>query len=817
MKKNNILNKILEKVDLEEQISLVESVPEKYNAIVDEFGVTDDLNKIIDSFEQNLEEASNLYKKSDTKIGIISDEFMFYALKDAANFVYIPFQENIEIDKSLDVLLVVSSWRGLDHSWDYVANPKGRVRAKLIELIGKYKESNIPTVFYSKEDPVSYKEYLSIAKETDFIFTSAAECVDDYKRDTNNENVYPLEFGVNPLYHNPIGKNLTDKKLNKIVTFAGSWMVRFPQRNEVALEIFKGVAKTDYELSIIDRQYERKMPRYHYPYYLISNIAATIPHERLMKLHKATSWGINLNSVQDSETMFANRIYELQAMGNIIISNYNKGVHQLFPHVFISHNRNEVENLLTTLSIKDKKRLIAKGISEVMLHHTSFHRVYKLLNSIGIEHELSLPSVLVVGNGDITLESFKRQSYKNIEFISLEDFNEKKDVMENFDYISFFAKTISYEEYYIENLVSTLAYTNADAISMNLNSYKYVEQTNFIKSSGLIKVDKYEDVFSKSDSAKYFNIPKTEISSVDKTEEANIERKILTIIIPVQDDYKYLEDKSLFSLSRLKNFEKISVILVDENKYETNKYKDNTLKRVCNKFNNVKVFDQNDEVSISNFNELVENVNTPYIMFINPESQLVVNNFDTLLNCLDTYKSDIIAGLTNRMYINNDSKMLYEDIYTNLLHSRITKESIVIRTEYLKEKIDYINDNNEIDTVYKLISEAKNVIELSQFINNEMNDNYIALSTKPLEKLSMYYQKELKLKEYVDGTKLTEYYTNNVFVDNFYKNYMDLFKKVTSNEKAEALVILKNIFNLFEKDYDGGNTKVNQFVELLFK
>src|SRR5699024_11329697 len=235
-----------------------------------------------------------------------------------------------------------------------------------------------------------------------------------YKRDTNNENVYTLEFGVNPLYHNPIGKNLTDKKLNKIVTFAGSWMVRFPQRNEVALEIFKGVVKTDYELSIIDRQYERKMPRYHYPYFLMSNVAATIPHERLMKLHKATSWGINLNSVQDSETMFANRVYELQAMGNIIISNYNKGVHQLFPHVFISQNRNEVENLLTTLSIKDKKRLIAKGISEVMLHHTSFYRVYKLLNSIGIEHELNLPSVLVVCYGDDTLEYINSQSYRNI-------------------------------------------------------------------------------------------------------------------------------------------------------------------------------------------------------------------------------------------------------------------------------------------------------------------------------------------------------------------------------------------------------------------
>src|SRR5699024_7194194 len=123
-----------------------------------------------------------------------------------------------------------------------------------------------------------------------------------------------------------------------------SWMVRFPERNEEALEMFSAVNKTDKTLAIVDRQYERKMARYHYPSFLIKNISETIPHERLMRLHKATNWGINLNSVRDSVTMFANRIYELQAMGNVVISNYNKGVQIKFPHLFISIYQNNIQN-----------------------------------------------------------------------------------------------------------------------------------------------------------------------------------------------------------------------------------------------------------------------------------------------------------------------------------------------------------------------------------------------------------------------------------------------------------------------------------------
>src|SRR5699024_7416570 len=204
-----VLHNIINNIDNENDIEIVRKSPEKYYSTVDKYGISSKLNQIIDNFEGENPRKIGLYEKIDLNIGIICDEFLYYSLKDTANFIYIPYEEKLEINQEVDLFLVVSSWRGLDHSWDYVANPKGKKREKLIELIQMYKENDIPTIFYSKEDPVSYKEYLSLAKECDFIFTSARESIAKYKLDTGNENVDLLEFGVNPMYHNPIGKDLS--------------------------------------------------------------------------------------------------------------------------------------------------------------------------------------------------------------------------------------------------------------------------------------------------------------------------------------------------------------------------------------------------------------------------------------------------------------------------------------------------------------------------------------------------------------------------------------------------------------------------------
>src|SRR5699024_8579984 len=131
--KNNIeiLNNINSHLNEELKIDNVNINNKLYYDIVSQYGVTEKLNNIIDDFQDTIEFKNNnssLFQKVNLKIGIICDEFLYYSLKDSTNLIYIPYNENLTVDESLDIFLVVTSWRGVDNSWDYIANPSGTKR-----------------------------------------------------------------------------------------------------------------------------------------------------------------------------------------------------------------------------------------------------------------------------------------------------------------------------------------------------------------------------------------------------------------------------------------------------------------------------------------------------------------------------------------------------------------------------------------------------------------------------------------------------------------------------------------------------------------
>jgi len=812
LSKKQILNQIVEKTILEENISTVESDSDKYYSVIEKYGITNKLNDIIDVFPNDVSEESSVYNKIDVNIGIICDEFLFYSLKDAANFEYISYSENLTVNTELDLLLVVSSWRGLDHTWDYVGNPNGEKRKSLLNLIEKYKKSEIPTVFYSKEDPISYKEYLSIAQVCDFIFTSAKEVIEDYKRDTGNNNVDFLEFGVNPMYHNPIGKNLSDQTLNKLVTFAGSWMVRFPERNKEALDIFNGIKKTEHKLCIIDRQYERAMKRYHFPSFLLGNVSATIPHERLMKLHKATTWGINLNSVKDSQTMFANRVYELQAMGNVIVSNYNKGVHSKFPHILIAGSSNDVENIFNNTSYKDKKNIIARGISEAMLNHTAYHRVSKLTEKVGlIKDSIKIPKILVVGESNDSISNYERQLYKNKEFISMTDFD-KLHAYENYDFICYFSSDNLYEEHYLENLLSAFVYSEADIVTMNDDFYNYTNSDKYNKYLSMIKVSSYSKFNDDPQKLVYFNIPKTEITT-HKTKKEMIKtsnKNIIEIIIPIENDYKYLEYKSLRSLTNVALHTKINIKILDLGK-DTNE-KDKILDRIKRNNENVKIIDGMSKSFKEASIKLLNQIDSKYVMFLNPQNEIILNTFSRFVDRYLDKDYDIVLGETYNPIDEETSKFDSETL-NDFYKLDGLNGSIIFSTEYLRNLLQIDNTQNEelilLESLYNTESKQRTDLVIHNNFKNKQNvtrNNIIYLED------ALKYEQTLK-KILTKNNSLDEY-VNKIFPIKFIDEYFELFK--SSDDKYKAYNLLQNILNVYIFNYDRNNKKLNKILDLLF-
>ena len=132
-----------------------------------------------------------------TKIGIISDLFLYKSFEGLADFKIIT-PDNFRQHGDIDVLLLVSTWRGIDGSaWQGVTSRNNEKRAVLFdELIPFYRELDIPIVFYSKEDPPNYIHFVPFAQQADYIFTSAAEVIPKYEKDCPNaKSIDVLQIG----------------------------------------------------------------------------------------------------------------------------------------------------------------------------------------------------------------------------------------------------------------------------------------------------------------------------------------------------------------------------------------------------------------------------------------------------------------------------------------------------------------------------------------------------------------------------------------------------------------------------------------------
>lgn len=323
----------------------------------------------------------------DLRIGIICDQFLFDTYSGAATLIPITpdnWQDHLD---DVDLLLVAATWRGHDGvAWDNTAAEAPERRRLLTHtIIPAYREAGAPPVYYGKEDPPDYRQFLDVARACDHIFTTAAEVIKDYRRDCPEaQSIEVLPFGVNPLLHSPIGSRSAPEEARELIFFAGSWMGRkYPKRARYAKWIFDGVLDAGRPLAIVDRWWaevstqldseepvlspNHLIPTKYWPYRV-----PAMDHHELMDLQRVVDTAVNLNSVIDSQTMFANRALELQAAGTLVLSSYNQGLNSYHPQVRIANSAADVEETLRGLDPEELRRSQGDGIREVFLgHHVS--------------------------------------------------------------------------------------------------------------------------------------------------------------------------------------------------------------------------------------------------------------------------------------------------------------------------------------------------------------------------------------------------------------------------------------------------------------
>lgn len=255
-------------------------------------------------------------------------------------------------------------------------------RQHLFEILAYCRKKGIPTVFWNKEDPIHFtnriNDFVRTAALFDVALTTAEECVELYQRDAGVEHAYALPFAVQPTLFNPLGA----RSPRNAAVFAGTWYDRYPQRTAALSRIMDLVVSSGRDMVIYDRQFNVPSGSgYDYPERYQKYRRPAIPYERTADAYRANLFGITLNTITDSRTMFARRVFEMAACGQAILSNTALGVEEFFGDSVIYADR-EPERFLA-LDDAETARLRKEAL-HVALRNTYAHRAVTILDSVGI-------------------------------------------------------------------------------------------------------------------------------------------------------------------------------------------------------------------------------------------------------------------------------------------------------------------------------------------------------------------------------------------------------------------------------------------------
>lgn len=349
------------------------------------------------------------------RVALIADEFTTNSFSD--EFIAIPIEPSNWREKfeqhQPEIFFCESAWSGSDNKrrpWKgqiYASKNFPREnRTVLLEILAHCRQKGIPTLFWNKEDPTHFTDrvhdFVKTAKEFDFVFTSAAECLERYQREYGVSRAFALPFATNPRLFNPIESGLRSSR----VVFAGSWYANHVKRSKDMEQILDAIRSDGYDLEIYNRYYGDSDPLHIWPERYHPFLKPSQPHERMPSVYKRSRFGLNFNTVTASPTMFARRVFELMSSNTLVISNYSSGTDEMFGDLIVYPDKQPKR--LRALSDADIDELRERALNMVLREHTYKRRWLQMLKSIGVAHaarDFTITATCLVGQRADALEA----------------------------------------------------------------------------------------------------------------------------------------------------------------------------------------------------------------------------------------------------------------------------------------------------------------------------------------------------------------------------------------------------------------------------
>lgn len=431
----------------------------------------------------------------DLKLACVMDEFTNHSFQPECDLHQL-HPENIESQLTKiqpDLFLVESAWRGIDEQWNRKVSSLG---PELRSALQWCRTHSVPSVFWNKEDPIHFDTFLNTAQEFDIVFTTDLDCIARYKAALKHDRVYLLPFACQPKLHNPIEKY--DRK--DAFCFAGAYYTRYPERTRDLEDYIKELPQFR-PVEIFDRNFDKdpeEYKDYKFPKEFNPFIVGTLPVSEIDKAYKGYNYCINLNSIKQSQSMFARRVFEILASNTIAVSNFSRGMHLFFGDlVLCSDSGSELVSRLHEMTDLQRRQLKLAALRKVLTEHTYQRRLdYIAQKALNRKAEPDDTKLFVLAyatspeDADWIAAAFDRQSFAskrlliicekgfhvdepfqtsngNVERISSIEASEKAlgAVVKKNEWLAVFSPNDFYGPNYLSDLALARSYSQADAIS----------------------------------------------------------------------------------------------------------------------------------------------------------------------------------------------------------------------------------------------------------------------------------------------------------------------------------------------------------------
>ena len=305
---------------------------------------------------------------------------------------------------TIGMLFVESAWAGSKGAWQYQLTGSSAPSPALRQLVEACRERGIPTVFWNKEDPPHYEEFLDTARLFDHVFTTDADKIEDYRRDLGHDRVDVLGFAAQPAMHNPV----RTKGLHQVrdVGFGGTYFShKFPERREQMDLLLGAAAEISEQRGLGFDIYSRfeHDAKYRFPAPLDTHVRGSLDYRQMLTAYRLHKVMLNVNSVADSPTMLARRVFEMLACGTPVVSTPSPAIEHWFGKelVPVVDEPQEAQWVLRSLlrSPELRDRIVHRAQRHIWQNHTYRHRTDQVLRAAGLPNpRQARPTVTIISS-----------------------------------------------------------------------------------------------------------------------------------------------------------------------------------------------------------------------------------------------------------------------------------------------------------------------------------------------------------------------------------------------------------------------------------